>query len=227
MTPSPQDLAHVVWIAGSPCSGKSTISHTLARIHVVVDYHVDAWSANHFARRIAAGDQEASAFMSKTMEQRWLLPSAQDLADETIRSWTADFALVLEDVMALPKQNLILAEGNFFPASVAPYLSNSHQAIWMVPTPDFLARARREKSDTLAVRQQRYGMYRDASDAEQRLDKLIARDTLLAGYVKRQALELGLPLIEVDGSKTREQLTDEVESHLDPYLGAYFSGLAG
>jgi adenylylsulfate kinase-like enzyme len=27
-------LAHVLWIGGSPCSGKSTISHTLARLYV-------------------------------------------------------------------------------------------------------------------------------------------------------------------------------------------------
>jgi hypothetical protein len=49
----------VLWIAGSPCSGKSTISHTIARIYVFVDYHVDAWSANHLARLVAAGDAQA------------------------------------------------------------------------------------------------------------------------------------------------------------------------
>jgi hypothetical protein len=225
VAPSPQDLAHVVWIAGSPCSGKSTISHTLARIHVVVDYHVDAWARNHFARRIAAGDQEASVFIGKTLEQRWLLPSAQDLANETIRSWTADLALVLEDVLALPRENLILAEGNFFPVSVAPYLSSRHQAIWLVPTPTFLAKARREKHDTLAIRQKRYGLYGDASDADRRLEKLIARDTLLAQYVKQQAQAFDLPLVEVDGSRSRDELAEVVERYLDPYLSALFRGL--
>jgi adenylylsulfate kinase-like enzyme len=74
--PDQQDIArklsHVLWISGSPCSGKSTISHTIARIYVFVDYHVDAWDGNHMARRIVAGDAEAQAFMNMSIEQRWI-----------------------------------------------------------------------------------------------------------------------------------------------------------
>ena len=117
-------LSHVLWIGGSPCSGKSTISHTLARVYVFVDYHVDAWSSNHFARRVAAGDAEAEAFMNMTMDQRWIERSVKTLTDEAITQWTCEFPLVIEDLLSLPRETCIVAEGNFFPACVVPYLSS-------------------------------------------------------------------------------------------------------
>jgi hypothetical protein len=122
-----QALSHVLWIAGSPCSGKSAISHAIARIYVFVDYHVDAWSRNHFARRVAAGDAEATAFLKMNMDQRWIERSVETLTQEVLTSWTRTFSLVIEDLLALPKDNFIVAEGNFFPACVAPYLSSPYR----------------------------------------------------------------------------------------------------
>jgi hypothetical protein len=53
----------------------------LSRLYVFVDYHVDAWSANHLARLVAAGDAAATAFASMTMDQRWLERSVETLAE--------------------------------------------------------------------------------------------------------------------------------------------------
>jgi len=213
-----QELSRVFWICGSPCSGKSTISHTITRIYVVFDYHVDAWSENHFARRIAAGDPDATAFMQMSMDQRWIERSIETLTQEAIRSWTREFPLVIEDLLVMPKERFIVAEGNFFPACVAPYLSSPHQAIWLTPTDTFCEQSRRRKQAELARRQQRHGVYQEGRDPEQRLRNLIARDCQLARYVKRQAEELGLPLYEVDGSRSSEEMTELVERHFDPYL---------
>jgi hypothetical protein len=215
-------LAHVLWIGGSPCSGKSTISHTLARLYVFIDYHVDAWSSNHFARRIAAGDADATAFMNMTMTQRWIQRSIDTLTQEALTQWTLEFALVIEDLLALPQESCILAEGNFFPACVAPYLSSHHQAIWLVPTDAFCEQARREKWDALAIRQKRHGIYDEGSDPELRRRNIIARDYRLARYVKQQAEALSLTVHEVDGSSSREKMTELVEQHFDPYLISRF-----
>lgn len=213
-----QELSHVLWIAGSPCSGKSTISHTITRIYVFLDYHVDAMERNHFARRIAEGDAEAAAFLKMSVEQRWLERSVEELAQETIESWTRNFRLVIEDLLALPKENFIVAEGNFFPECVVPYLSSPHQAIWLVPTNSFCDQARRRKRAELTRRQQRHGVYNEGSDPERRLRNIIERDCLLARYVKQQAEEQHLPLYEVDGSRSSEEMTELVERHFDLYL---------
>lgn len=216
-------LSHVLWIGGSPCAGKSTIAHTIARVYVLIDYHLDAWSSNHFARRVAAGDAEAEAFLRMTMDQRWLQRSIEELAQEAIESWTRDFSLVIEDLLALPQETMIVAEGNFFPASVAPYLSDPHQAIWLVPTDAFLEKARRQKWTELARRQKRHGVYNEGSNPEQRRRNIIERDGRLARYVRQQAEELRFSIYEVDDSRSPAEMTELVERHFDPYLLDYFA----
>jgi adenylate kinase family enzyme len=220
--PTAQALSHVLWIGGSPCSGKSTISHTIARISVFVDYHVDAWAANHLARLVAAGDAQATAFSHMTMSQRWIERSVETLIEEALRSWTRTFSLVIEDLLTLPKETFIVAEGNFLPACVAPYLASPHQAIWLVPTDAFCEQGRREKWAELTRRQKRHGVYDEGSDPEQRRRNIIARDCQLARVVKQQALDLSLAVHEVDGSRSREEMTEVVEQHFVPYLIARF-----
>jgi adenylate kinase family enzyme len=215
-------LSHVMWIAGSPCSGKSTISHTITRTYVFLDYHVDALAENHFARRVAMKDAEAEAFLRMTMEQRWIQRSVETLVQETIESWSREFQLVIEDLLALPKERIIVAEGNFFPACVAPYLSHPHQAIWLIPTDSFCEQARRRKWAELVKRQKRHGLYQESLDSEQRLRNVIDRDCQLARYVRRQGEELHLPLYEVDGSRSLDEMTELVEKHFDPYLIQHF-----
>lgn len=223
--PSAAQLRHVLWIAGSPCSGKSSIAHTLARVFVFVGYHVDAMARNHFARRVAAGEEHATTFLSKSVDERWLLPSVDEMVAETVASWTADFSLTLDDLLALPTENFIIAEGNFFPACVAPYLNGPHQAIWLVPTDAFCEEARIRKQAALAERQKRHGVYNEGSDPERHLRNVITRDQELAHVVKRQTEELGLAVVEVDGSRSIEEMTELVERHFDPYLIAAFRAL--
>ena len=211
-------LSHILWIGGSPCSGKSTVSHTIARIYVFVDYHLDAWVHNHFARRIAAGDAKAEAFLKMNMRQRWVERSVEELTAEVIESWTREFDLAIEDLLTLPRENFIVAEGNFFPACVAPYLSSPNQALWLVPTDEFCARNRRARWAELAVRQKRHRVYDEDESMEQRQNNIIARDCQLARYVRQQAEEHALTVHEVDGSLSREELTDLAERHFDPYL---------
>jgi adenylate kinase family enzyme len=217
-----QALSHVLWIGGSPCSGKSTISHTIARIYVFVDYHVDAWSGNHLARQIAAGDAEATAFVNMSIDQRWIERSVETLTSEALSQWTRGFPLVIEDLLALPKETFTIAEGNFFPACVAPYLSSPHQAIWLVPTDAFCEQGRQRKWAELAIRQKRHGVYDEGSDPETHRRNIIARDRRLARYVQQQAEDMSLTVHVVDGSRSREEMTELVERHFDPYLIARF-----
>jgi adenylate kinase family enzyme len=220
-----QILPHVLWIGGSPCSGKSTIGHTIAQTYVFLDYHLDAWSKHHFARRVAAGDAEATTFLKMSMDQRWIERPVEVLVQETITSWSRNFHMVIEDLWTLPKENFIVAEGNFFPECVAPYLSSPHQAIWLVPTDSFCEQGRRRRWDELTQRQLRHGVYDEGSDPEKRRRNIIARDCQLARYVKQQAAELHLPVYEVDGSRSREEMTELVERHFEPYLIECFKRL--
>ncbi|MBO0783196.1 MAG: hypothetical protein J2P37_30650 [Ktedonobacteraceae bacterium] len=212
------ELSHVFWIGGSPCAGKSSIGHTLARVYVFVGYHVDTMARNHLARQLAAGDPLMTAFARMNLNQRWVERSVETLVQETLESWTNGFRLVIEDLLAMPKENFIIAEGNFFPECVAPYLSSPHQAIWLVPSDAFCDQTRRRRDAELSQRQKAHGIRSPYSDPEKRLSNIIARDCQLAHHVRQEAEPRHLTFYEVDGSRSLDEMTALVEQHFEPYL---------
>lgn len=58
-------FSHMLWIVGSPCSDKSTLGHTIARIYVLLDYHLDPMERNHIARWLARGNTNFAAFLNR------------------------------------------------------------------------------------------------------------------------------------------------------------------
>ena len=213
-----QALAHVLWIGGSPCAGKSTIGHTIARTHVFLSYHLDPMGRNHAARRLAAGDPALEAFLKMSMDQRWLERSVDALVQEVLTSWSQECRLALEDLLAMPREWFIVAEGNFFPECLAPALSSRHQAIWLTPTAPFCEQIRRQRDAQQASRRARHGVANESSDPQARLRKLIERDCRLAEHVKQQAEQRQLVVYEVDGGRSLDEMTALVEQHFEPYI---------
>lgn len=211
-------LTHVLWIGGAPCAGKSSIAHAIELSHVFPGYHLDAWSRHHMARKLAQGDARTEAFLKMNMDQRWVQRSVEELVQEVLISWRDDFRLVIEDLLALPNEWFMVAEGNFFPESLAPYLSSPHQAIWLLPTDEFSAQIRRRRYDLQARRRAEMGVADESSNPEKRLNNLIARDHQLARHVKQQATERQLTFYEVDGSSSLNEMTSLVEEHFKPYI---------
>ncbi len=88
-------LTHVLWIDGSPCAGKTSIADRLARTHDLQVYHFDRPEMEHIARRIAEGDQALAAFLTLSMDQRWLVRALQVMAQSIIWFWTERFHQVI------------------------------------------------------------------------------------------------------------------------------------
>jgi hypothetical protein len=197
----------------SPCAGKTSIADRLAQSHGLHVYHFDRTEREHIARRIAEGDSALAAFLSQSMDQRWLMRKTSVMAQSVIGFWTERFRQVLEDLLVQPKDPGIIAEGpGLFPECVFPCLSDLQQAIWLVPTDAFCT----------TVRQYRHSAgidgFHQTSDPERALRQLIERDGLLARYVKQRAEALYLPLYEVDGSHSLDEMTRLVEQHFAPLL---------
>jgi hypothetical protein len=133
------------------------------------------------------------------------------------------FPLVIEDLLAFPSDNLILAEEIFFPEAVAPYLRHPHQALWLIPTSEFCRESRLRKVERLRERKLRHGVDDGGTQPEQRLAKLIARDVGLADEMRRQAVWVGMPWIEVDGARSIDESLAVVERFYDPFLKDYYS----
>ncbi len=127
-------LAHVLWIGGGPQAGKTTLSRLLAGKWDLKIYNLDWHAVREHDRRPS---HLIAAFQHLSMDERWALPSPDELLTRSIAMWEEGFDLVLEDLLTLPRSRTIVAEGpGAFPWCVAPVLNSTRQAIFLVPTPE-------------------------------------------------------------------------------------------
>lgn len=204
-------LRHVLWIGGGPQAGKTTLSRLLAGKWDLRIYNID-W---HAARAHALPEHPprpgtaTAEFARLSMDERWALPSSTDLLERSIAVWQEGFALVLDDLLALPDTRTIVAEGpGALPWCVAPLLSSVRQAIFLVPTG--------ERRDQVAERRWGSGQidrFPGITDREQALANVSARDTLLDARIQSSCAELGLRCERLDGSLDLDDTLDLVEDH--------------
>ncbi|MFL5733997.1 MAG: hypothetical protein ACJ78Q_12460 [Chloroflexia bacterium] len=96
------------------------------------------------------------------------------------------------------------------PDLVAPVIESKHQAIWLVPSPDFkIASMSRRNKPSFA---------NAVSDTERARRNVLNRDMLLAEQVKQQAEAHGLAVLQVDGTRPIEEMAAIVEDHFGPML---------
>ena len=131
-------LRHVLWLGGTPCSGKSSVAQHLIDRHAIQLYHYDRHEQAHLARRDPVRHPAFCADTRLDMDERWVRRPVGTMVRATTAAWHERFELVLADLLALPATAPILAEGpGLLPADVAPLLTSSWQAIWLVPTEEF------------------------------------------------------------------------------------------
>ena len=164
--------------------------------------------ADHASRSTPADAPLLQAFRAMDMDERWA-NRTPEVMFQTFHWFAGEgFELIVEDLLAIPKEQPILVEGfRSLPRLVAPLLSHAHQAVWLVPTPEF----RRAAFDS---RRSAWEIPRKTSKPEQALSNLLARDQLFTDEVAREATALQLPVIEVDGAVSVDELTMRVAEYL-------------
>ena len=199
-------LAHVRWIGGAPDAGKTTVARLLAQRHGFHLYVLDAAMQAHWARATTERHPELVAFQALSMDERWVLPTPEAMAQQIVRIGAERFGLALEDLLALAKRPPVLAEGPWlFPELVAPLVSGPRRAIWLVPSAEF-KRASAARRDKPTIRHQ-------TSDPERARRNWLQRDLLLDAHIRTQAAAFGLTVLEVDGTESPEQAAARLERH--------------
>lgn len=207
-------LRQALWIGGGQWAGKSTVARILAVRHGVTAYHYDYHDARgHDDRRIAARVRLGQPTAPPDPDEVWVEPSPPAMAAETLAGFPARFEWALDDLRALVSGRPILAEGwGLRPGLVASIVDSPRRMIVMVPTEDF----RRHQLEALP----RAGTPpRGVSDPERAQQNRIARDRLVAEDAVRTAAEHGMVVIQVDGSRSAEDIADTVADHFSPFLG--------
>jgi len=195
----------VLWIGGATDSGKTTIAQRIAEKHGLQVYHYDRHDAIQITS-LAQASEYYQAFLSASLDERWVQPEPQDLLAFVLQSFQDRFPLVVEDLLALPREPKILAEGyGLTPELLSPILSSKHQAVWLIPTAAF-------KWESMQ-RRGKPSFRNQTSDPERATRNIFERDRLIAEQVKEQARVHDLDVYEVDGSTSLEEMVTLVERH--------------
>jgi 2-phosphoglycerate kinase len=206
-----EKLSHVLWLGGGTDAGKTTVARLLAEKHGWRLYEFDRSEPAHIERLLAEGAKYYGEFMAMTEDERWILRSPAEMAAGTIGGWSERVKLVVEELLVMPQDGIILAEGpGFFPEVIQPFLSSPFQAVWLVPTEEFKWFSMKQRG--------KYVRRRQMSDSERAVNNHFGRDMIMAAHVVEQAKKLGLEVITVDGSMPAKGVAGLVEGHFGRYL---------
>ena len=212
------DFAHVLWLGGASDAGKTTVARLLAERHRWQWYPCDVHEHNHLIARAEPERHPAIyAEFQKSVEERWIQSTAEELFHGVLDTNDERFPMILDDLCAMPARPMILVEGpRLFPKLVEPWLTSPQQAIWLLPTPEFAR-------ESVARRDKPQGRFQ-TSDPQRYRDNFLGRDALLAEYIRREVSARGLTMIEVDGSRSPDELADQIDTHFAPYLASHSVG---
>jgi hypothetical protein len=208
-----RELAHVRWIGGPPDAGKSTVTLLLESLYNVNIYRMDGHEREHIERadperfpRNAALFEHVNRDETGFFES-WVHTPPAEQATNVRLTWIERIPMICEDLQALPRDTICIAEGpGFYPDAIRPLLNDPHQAAWLIPTERFKreSHARREKS-----------AWRDrTSNPDLALRNHIERDVLCAADYRSEFRARDFA-VEIDGSIPAETIA----RHLAKWFG--------
>ena len=193
---------------GGSGAGKSTIARRLADRAGLRRYSTDDVMADHARRSTPADSPFLTEFAAMDMDQRWVRRSPEAML-ETFHWFRGEgFGLIVEDLLRLPRDQCVIAEGfRLLPRLVRPLLAEPGHAVWLLPTPEFRRAAFASRGSLAAIAGK-------TSDPERALRNLLERDRLFTERLGLEARRLDLPVIEVGGPVTEEDLAERVAGAL-------------
>ena len=201
-----RNLENVFWLGGSPCAGKSSISSILASRFDLDVYRVDEAFDVHIQRLNSESHSTLANWCAASWNQRWMQP-LESLVQEVTACYREHFALILEDVISLPKQKPLLVEGTaLLPREVVGVLPNRNQAAWVVPTADF-------QREHYSKREWVNGILQQCDDSEAAFQNWMERDIQFASWITAEAETLGCKVFVVDGQHTIEENALKIAAH--------------
>jgi hypothetical protein len=200
-------LSHVYWIGGSPCAGKSTIVELLSETHPFQGYNCDQAFERHSKQVTPEKQPTFHKVLHMTWDEIWMRPVDVLLADE-IAIYGEEFAMILQDLLALSRLPPILAEGAaLLPHLVHDVLANPWQAIWIVPGEAFQRKRYPRRGAWVQ------GILSQCRDPEQAFQNWMDRDVAFGRRVSVEAAARGLQVLRVDGQHTVAENAEIVRAH--------------
>lgn len=197
-------LRHVYWLGGGSGAGKSTIARRIAAQHGLCVYDTDGVMPDHAGRSTPEEAPYLTRFSTMDMDERWVNRSPERML-ETFHWFRGEgFALIVEDLLRLPSNTGVIAEGfRLLPHLVKPLLSSRERAVWLLPTPEFRRAA-------FASRGTAGDIPRKTKDPELALRNLLERDRMFTTRLVEETKRLELRAIEVNSLMSEQELAGRV-----------------
>ena len=196
-----KQLQQAYWIGGGSGAGKSTVARRIAAQHGLRVYATDDVMADHARRTTSEDSPLLHTFMAMDMDERWVnrLPTTML---ETFHWFHGEgFAMIIEDLLSLPRETGILVEGfRLLPRLVKPLLSAPSHAVWLVPTPEVRKAAVHTRGGSA------WGFLTRTTDPERALQNLLDRDRMFTDTLREETTRLRMYAVEVDASMTEDDL---------------------
>ena len=198
-------LDHVYWIGGGSGAGKSTVTRRIAAQHGLHVYSTDDAMAEHARRSTREESPLLHAFMAMDMNERWVRRPPRAMLDTFHWFRGEGFGRIVDDLVELPREPGIVAEGfRLLPRLVAPLLSDTAHAVWLLPTPEFRRSVIARRSGSA------WAFLARTTDPDRALRNLLERDAMFTDIVREEAAGLTLPVIEVDATMGEDALVMRV-----------------
>jgi len=200
-------LDHILWMGGSPCSGKTSIADLLTDQYGLVVYHVDEIFDDHRGQITREKQPNLFKWTHNPWNDLWM-QSKERLLEEAIGCYGEQFEMILRGLGERSSRERTLVEGNsMLPDRVAGILSEREQGIWIVPTERFQRVRFRARGDWVE------GVLAECEDPERAYRNWMDRDAAFGRWVREQARELDLEVLEVSGQRTIESNAEIVARH--------------
>jgi hypothetical protein len=202
---SPARLRHVRWLVGGTGAGKSTAAAVLARRFDLDVYDGDRAEHDWLRRCTAERHPRFAALRGQRSGDMWRDRSPGQIFEAMAGLHGETVEFLVEDLLARPTDRTVLVDYfGVLPRDLAPLLSRPAHAAFLVPTPEFRRAAlTRRYADRDRARANWGGL-----DPAVVLETRLARDALWDAEVTRQARELGLPLLTIDGNRSVDRTVD-------------------
>lgn len=193
-------------LAGSPCSGKSTIAERLSTQFQLPYYKLDDHQGEHLSRCRPERQPVMSKFAQMDWNKIWLRPVPQQVQEE-FEYYRELFEFILQDLAGCERTRPMLLEGvGFLPELIGPGNPQTQRVVFMVPDLEFQTRHYEQRPWIRDI-------LRACDDPRQAFDNWMMRDHLFGQEVLRQAQAAGYRTLLVDGSRGIDELYEQVKAH--------------
>lgn len=196
----------ILFIGGSPCSGKSTVAERISKEYGAYYFKVDDFLDQFIGMAADRGYPACRKAVTMTPDEIWMREPLIQCEDEfLIYQEISEFVFeYLENIAA----DFIVTEGAAFTPKVMEKYNtkeyNTKEYISIIPAPDFQISHYKEREWVPYVLE-------GCSDKQQAFDHWMERDILFAERVKSECEEKKIPCITNDGFKTQKELYDIVK----------------